>query len=207
MFDSNGEIGDPCGVPFPSSLLRVVRSGPSTSVACFHRCFEPHLDQSQNAAVADPSRYRLHQLRVGDGVEVAAQIRVNHLRETLYGSTPQLALRPLWRSARDDTRIARAPDPPRRLAPRREPLPSARRDREYTGSPAGVFCPAGPPWGCSPFGGAGVRYVCWRSASANSSSHFSSPYSSICSNVTPSTPATPWLARQQKKACWSTSLR
>ncbi len=34
-------------------------------------------------------------------------------------------------------------------------------------------------------------YVCWRSASANSSNHFASPYSSICSNVTPSTPATP----------------
>ena len=156
MFDNNGEIGEPCGVPFPSSLLRVVRCFPSTPVAGFHRCLEPHLDQAKDSPVADAPRHRFHQLRVGDTVEVTAQIRVNHFHETRTEQRLDMPDGILGALARDDTRIAQAPGLPRRSAPRPEPQPFAPRDREYTGFPAGGFCPAGRPWGCSPFGQAGV---------------------------------------------------
>ena len=49
--------GRPMAVPF--------------AVRLFHRCFQPHLDQPQNAAVADPPGHRFHQLGMGDAIEVS----------------------------------------------------------------------------------------------------------------------------------------
>ncbi len=40
-------------------------------VGLFHRCFQPHLDQPQHAAVADPTGHRLHQLCMRDAVEIS----------------------------------------------------------------------------------------------------------------------------------------
>ena len=79
MFDNNGEIGDPCGLPLPSSLFRVVRWRSPLLVGLFHRCLQPHLDQPQDAAVADPPGHRFHQLGMRDAVEVTGQVRVDHL--------------------------------------------------------------------------------------------------------------------------------
>jgi hypothetical protein len=57
--------GRPMAVPFP--------------VGFFHRRLQPQLDQPQYAAVADPPRHRLHQLVVGDAVEVSGEVGVHHL--------------------------------------------------------------------------------------------------------------------------------
>ena len=50
--------------PLRSSNPLVLVPGRSVAVPfrvrLFHQCFQPHLDQSQNAAVADPPGHRLH---------------------------------------------------------------------------------------------------------------------------------------------------
>ena len=50
-------------------------------------------------------------------------------------------------------------------------------------------------------------YVFFPSSSASSSSHFSTPYASMCSNDCPSTPGAPPFARQRRQAAHRTSCR
>ena len=80
MFANNGDRGDPCGLPRPSSLFRVVRCVPPPLVGLFHRCLQPHLDQPQEVPIADASRQRFHEFGVRDAVEVAGQVGIDHLR-------------------------------------------------------------------------------------------------------------------------------
>ena len=51
----------------------------SPCVGLFHRCLQPHLDQLQDEAIADAAGQRFHQLGMGDRVEVAGKIAVDHL--------------------------------------------------------------------------------------------------------------------------------
>ena len=129
---------------------------PTTLVACFHWHTEPHLDQPKNSPVADPPRHRFHRLREGYTGEITAQIGVNHFHETRTDQRFDVPDGVFGGSAPDDTRIAPAPDLPRRSVPRPQPQPFAPRDREYRGFLAGVFCSVSLPWECLRFGRAGV---------------------------------------------------
>ena len=47
-------------------------------IELFHRDFQPQLQQSQHATVADPPGERSHQLVMWDAIEIAGQVRVHH---------------------------------------------------------------------------------------------------------------------------------
>ena len=199
MFDSNGEIGDPCGLPLSLVFVAGRSLLPSTLVACFHRCFQPHLDQAEYPPVADPSRYRCHELRVGDRVEVTAQVCVNHFRETRRGAAIRHALRRLSPRSRRYAYCSGSRSASK-IGPKTRTAAICTTRSRIQGIPSGRVLPGWPSLGMFTLRTGWVRYVCWRSSSANSSSHLSSPYPSIHLNVTSSTPATPRLARQRSKA-------
>ena len=51
---------------------------PTTSIILFDGYHQPPLDQCQQVPVADPPGHALHQLGVGDAVEVTLQIGIDH---------------------------------------------------------------------------------------------------------------------------------
>jgi site-specific DNA recombinase len=53
---------------------------PATLIDLFYRRFQPGLDEPQQTPVADATSHRFHEFGVRDAVEVAAQVRVHHLR-------------------------------------------------------------------------------------------------------------------------------
>jgi site-specific DNA recombinase len=62
--------------------------------------FQPHLQQMQHGPVHDASRQASHQLRMGNAVEVPAQIRIDHLRVPAVEQVSHLVNRvqraPVW---------------------------------------------------------------------------------------------------------------
>src|SRR5262245_14701146 len=48
-------------------------------VDLFHRCLQPHLDQLQDEAIADPSGQRFQEFGMRNRVEVTGQVAVDHL--------------------------------------------------------------------------------------------------------------------------------
>jgi len=63
--------------PRPATIVPVWRPA---LVAFLDRRFQPHLDEMQHVSIADSPSHRLHQIGVGNAVEVAAQVGVDHLR-------------------------------------------------------------------------------------------------------------------------------
>ena len=70
-FDSNGEMGEPWGVP-RSGVPVGRRPFPVTvSIVFLDRCFQPLLDEVQNVPINNPTGYALHQFSVRNAVKIA----------------------------------------------------------------------------------------------------------------------------------------
>src|SRR5215831_1556112 len=169
-----------------------------------NRHLEPLLEHVEQMPIADATSQRLHQFAVRDAVEVAAQVCVHHFRMPRVHQgmdrfdgiqcTAVRSVRVLLRLQIDlenwfenqhcrhlHHAVTDRWDSQRPLLPVRLRYPNA-------------------PTGCG-------RYVFFLSSSASSPSHFSSPYFSMSSNVTPSTPGAPRFSRQRANACSRTSKR
>ena len=191
------EIGAPCGVPRPSSLVRVVR------------CTRPAASVSSTGVTS----HRLMRLQHGfrhrcDGPRDLINSACGMLSKYPLRSASTTCKCPVRSNSDDcvsphhehcgpvDRRTALAAGRPRRSVRESAPPPSARHDRQPWESPTVSACH--PAWESTPAGPAAADTTDSSIPSASSDSHRFSPYSSMSSNVWPSTPATPPLRRQRR---------
>ena len=116
---NNGEIGAPCGVPLPLSLLTVLRCLVPFVVLFFHRHLQPCFYQCQHRPVAHAPGHTLHQFMVRDSVEVTAQVRIDYLLVPSLEKLGALLLLLRARFSLADRHTALPSDPPQRSLPAR----------------------------------------------------------------------------------------
>src|SRR6202040_3754939 len=77
-FASNGEMGEPCGMPRRLSRASVVRVFlPRLSVSSK---VQPHLEQMQHAPINNSACYRLYELGMGNASEVVREVGIDDFR-------------------------------------------------------------------------------------------------------------------------------